>query len=52
MKEAIMAIAAIALFLLASHMDLADAELQEAALAAHWAEIKAANSGNARNIPY
>jgi hypothetical protein len=44
MKDVLFGIAAIALFLLASSMDLADAEREDAALAAHWAEIKTSHN--------
>lgn len=39
MKDVLFGIAAIALFLIASSMDLADAEREQAALAAQWKMI-------------
>lgn len=50
MKDALLFTLAMALYMLASSMDLQDAEREEAALAQHWIEIREANSGNSRNI--
>jgi hypothetical protein len=43
MKDVLFGIAAIALFLIASSMDLADAEREQAALAQHWEDIRRAH---------